>query len=224
MRLSGQILLLALLILSRTVPTLAQEAWRNGRNTINTISSNQEVSLGKIFMTCLAKHLHAADQNNIEQRYVCSFYGVATQKNPDIDTLGSAALVAGVETFGKTPPVERVVNKIAGYFRAEYTKYRSDKSGKLYVFGKKPTKSAAKDYYCSLIFNPTSSLSVELKGSFRHSNLRAKFAKDKLAIGFMSEKINDFVKQTLHLKNPTVYFNGNYDLDGSCLAGFSIFF
>lgn len=80
MRLSGQILLLALLILSRTVPTFAQEAWRNGRNTISTICSNQEVSLGKIFMTCLAKHLHAADQNNIEQRYVVVFMVWQLQK------------------------------------------------------------------------------------------------------------------------------------------------
>jgi hypothetical protein len=118
-------------------------------------------------------------------------------------------LVAAADTVGKTPLEERVTGIVTRYSRAEYMKYKSEKRGILYLFGKKPAVEGEGDYRWSLRFFPASSFSAAFQGTFRRSILRAKFTRDKLPMGFVSQRLNDFVRGAFRLKEATVTLSGN---------------
>ncbi len=146
--------------------------------------------------------------------------------NLDLNTLGRATLGALAETFGKTPLGKGLVRKIAKYSRVEYAKYRSEQRGSLYILGKKPARNGQKDYRWLLRSSvyQNSPISIELMGSFRDTNLVARFANDGVAIGFANKQLSDFARSIFHHQNATVFLNGNYDLEGPCFARVHIYF
>ncbi len=217
MRRSTQILLMTALVLSSTVSTVAQEVFLNGPNTITRASSSQETSLDRVFSNGLAERLHSSARKN-EPAYAYKSYDTEISEDLDVDSLALSALGAAGDTIKRIPLVEELADKVAGYSRFEYTKFRSEKRGKLYTLGKKASKKEERDYRWLLIFHQTSSFSVELKGSFWGSNLSARFGDDGFAVDFESKKLNDFIRVLTPFEDPSVHLGLDHDLEGSWFA------
>lgn len=225
---SLRISLLTVLFVCGTLSAFAQEASWRGQDAGGSVSSDEGENPYKIFSNCLAKRLLAAPK---KERLLCysSYYAYSSNNGSSEDgdtTLGRAALGAFLDTFGKTPLGERLAGKMRRYSRVEYTKYRSEKRGRLYALGKEAPKDGERDYYWLLrcVVYENSPFSIELQGSFQGSKLTARFANDDFVIGFGNKKMDDFVSSIAHRKDATVHFNVYYDLEGLCFARVSILF